>query len=311
MQSPGTRPTTHDAPARDGLASLPPAGFDLRGGRLARVPERPIREHVVVPLNSDMYQLLDKVPADGSRISNVALRQALRWNENRYFRARDELLATGQIVRSSGRGGTVRRAASTPTEEAPTAPNPVEVAGQVEEEVRSELDLYEPMRKVIAGDWARDHRWEPIAVDVTAQQGRRATGGTWSRPDIVSVEVRTFSYVPGKHLEVTTFEVKPASAITVQAVYEALAHRRAATRSYVLLHVPPDHPELDDAVDDVAAVARSHGVGVITAGEPHNYQTWEEREEAHRIEPDPERLDQFIATQLPDRTKTAISKALR
>ncbi len=270
-----------------------------------------MREYVVVPVDEDTWQLLNHIPADGGRVSNVTLLRTLRWDEDRYYMARDALLASGQIVRSTGRGGTVRRAAPASVEPSTPASTVVEVAEQIEEEVRSELDLYEPMRKVIAGDWARDRRWDPLAVDITAQQGRRATGGTWSRPDIVSVEVRAFAYVPGKHLEVTTFEVKPASGITVQAVYEALAHRRAATRSYVLLHVPPGNPELDDAVDDVATVARSHGIGLITAGEPDNYQTWEEREEAQRIEPDPERLDQFIATQLPDRTKTAISKRLR
>jgi hypothetical protein len=40
----------------------------------------------------------------------------------------------------------------------------------------------------------------------------------WSRPDIVSIEVRTFEFVPGKHLEIVTFEVKLANAVNVQAI---------------------------------------------------------------------------------------------
>jgi hypothetical protein len=95
-------------------------------------------------------------------------------------------------------------------------------------------------------------------------------------------------------------------------VYEALAHRRAATRSYVLLHVSAtEAATLEDAVADVAEAARGHGIGVITAGDPADYQTWEEREEARRVEPDPERLDSFIATQLTDKTRNKISRALR
>lgn len=118
--------------------------------------------------------------------------------------------------------------------------------------------------------------------------------------------------MPGKFLEVNTFEVKAANAITVQAVYEALAHRRAATRSYVLLHVPAcDATALQDAVADVAEAARGHGIGVLTAADPDDYQTWEEHEGARRVEPDPERLDSFIATQLSERTRNRISRALR
>lgn len=175
---------------------------------------------------------------------------------------RDSVEDAGLILRGRGRGGTVRRV---PTQ----APEPVGetgaavVAEDVVEALQRELDLYEPLRKVIAAEWAREHRAEPLAVEITAQQGRRATG-IWARPDIVSIEVRTFEYVPGKFIEVVTFEVKPADGISVQAVYEALAHRRAATRSWVLLHVPDERrEELEAAIVEVAEVARGHGIGVI------------------------------------------------
>jgi FAD/FMN-containing dehydrogenase len=126
------------------------------------------------------------------------------------------------------------------------------------------------------------------------------------------VEVRAFAYVPGKYLEVTTFEVKPSDAITVQAVYEALAHRRAATRSYVLLDVPADRREASEsAVAELCEVARAHGIGVVTAEDPANYETWEEREVAVRVEPDPEQLDAFIGRQLSDRARGEIGLALR
>jgi hypothetical protein len=147
---------------------------------------------------------------------------------------------------------------------------------------------------------------------VTAQQGRRSTGGIWSRPDITSVEVRTFAYVPGKFLEVVTFEVKPAGVINVQAVYEALAHRRAATRAYVLFHVPADlRAQFQEVIDEISEVARAHGVGVVTAEDPGHYETWEERVEAQRVEPDPARLDEFISTQLSESAKSDISLRLR
>jgi hypothetical protein len=252
-------------------------------------------------------------------MTNPTLQKGLGWDSDRYFRARDALVDLGLVVRGRGRGGVVRRVLSDSAVEERTVAVVVDTRGDaattaatVEAVIKNELALYEPMRRVIATAWAKDHRRDPLAVEITALQGRRATGGTWSRPDIVSVEVRTFAYVPGKYLEVATFEVKAANAINVQAVYEALAHRRAATHSYVLLHVPADQVDsLEDAVADVAEAARSHGIGVITAVDPEDYNTWEDREEARRVEPDPERLNAFVATQLDGATRDLISRRLR
>ncbi len=262
----------------------------------------------------DQQALLDCVPQDGSAISNLTAQKLLGWETDRYWAARDALVDAGMVVRGKGRGGTIRRVvdAGPPADVVSVPVGVADPAREVEAVIQSELALYEPMRKVIAGDWAKDHRSDPLAVEVTALQGRRSTGGTWSRPDIVSVEIRTFAYVPGKHLELATFEIKLAAALNVQAVFEALAHRRSATRSYVLAHIPATEAvAMEDIVGDIAEVARSHGIGLITAGNAEDYETWEERVEAQRVEPDPERLDTFIATQLTDRTKNLISRRLR
>jgi hypothetical protein len=221
----------------------------------------------------------------------------------------------GLVTRGPGRGGVVRRAHTKP----PTGEQMVAVVVEVgahdtetiEAAITNEIGLYEPMRAVIEGDWARDHRQDLLAVEITALGGSRPTG-IWSRPDIVTVEVRTFEYVPGKYLQVNTFEIKSPTAINVQAVYEALAHRRAATRSYVLLYIPSEMIETTrDAVQEVSRVARTHGIGVITAADPTDYGTWEEVEEAQRVEPDPERLNDFIAEQLSVSTRSLISRRLR
>jgi hypothetical protein len=189
-------------------------------------------------------------------------------------------------VRGPGYGGTVRRATiQSPGERTVSVvvrPG-VDAAATIAASIQNELDLYAPMKTVIENEWAQDHRAEPLAVEVTALQGSKLTGGTWSRPDIVSIEVRTFAFIPGKHLEVVSFEVKAAHSINVQAVYEALAHRRSATRSYVLLHVP----------------------------DPADYETWDERVEADRVVPDPERLDTFIAVQLNEKTRMKIVRAVK
>lgn len=264
-------------------------------------------------LNLDQNTLYALLPRNGGSISNKALQDQLGWDAERYYATRDSLVDIGLVVRGRGRGGTVRLYIPPPSiGDTGTLAEPAENAAEVEDLIRSEVNLYEPMCAVIESDWARDHRSDPLAVEITALQGRRATGGTWSRPDIVSVEVRTYPYVPGKYLEVTTYEVKPVRAVGVQAVYEALAHRRAATHSYVVLHTPREqHLTLEKVVDDICELARSHGIGVVTVDDPSDYETWEERVEAERASPDPERLNDFISTQLSPQCRDRISRRLR
>jgi hypothetical protein len=117
--------------------------------------------------------------------------------------------------------------------------------------------------------WAKERQIEPLAVEVTASQGRKATGVRWTRPDLVSVAVRAYRYLPGKYMEVVTFKVKPSDAVSVTAVYEALANLRSATYVYVLFHVPEDEAEsVRKVIEEARRVGRAHGVGVITMGDP-------------------------------------------
>ncbi len=120
--------------------------------------------------------------------------------------------------------------------------------------------------------------------------------------------------MPGKHFDVATFEVKAFDAIDVAAVYEALAHRRAATRSYVIFHVPEnrrDDQSIKEALEQICDEAERHGVGVIVASHPDEYDTWDFRVEASRTEPSPERLNEFIAVQLTDGAKEEITQWFR
>jgi hypothetical protein len=258
--------------------------------------------------DGERESLLSHVPEDRG-IGNTALMRVLGWEADRYWAVRDVLLDDGVIERGRGQGGSVRRVAASP-ETFDVAAKEMAV-GETAIAFAREAELYEPMRRVIETAWAKDHKTDPIAVVVTAAQGRRQTGGRWTRPDIVSVAVKTFRYLPGKYLEIVTFEVKPADAWDVTAVYEALAHLRSATHAYVVLHVPDSRPaDLEKTVDELCRVARSHGIGVIVAGDPSDYATWEEHEDAIRREPDPQLLDDFIAAQLSSDVKERISRHL-
>jgi hypothetical protein len=260
--------------------------------------------------SADRARLLALVPSDGSVIGNTALRRTLKWGEHRYWYARDSLLEEGKIARARGRGGAVRRVLAEEGAAAETAAE-AELVGEATLAYVHEAELYLPIRNTLETFWAKERQIEPLAVEVTAAQGRRRTGGRWTRPDLVSAAARTYRYLPSKYMEVVTFEVKPFDAIDVTAVYEALAHLRSATHAYVIFHVPNDQEEsVKLTIDETCHVGRRHGVGVIVMGDPADFDTWDELEEARRVEPDPQRLDEFIAAQLSPEAHDRIARAL-
>jgi hypothetical protein len=232
------------------------------------------------------------VPADGSYITDADLRSRLGWEADRYWTVRNALIDQNLLSVARGRGGLVCRVVQ-----------PAPAAGGVQPPIMPppptrEEDLYQPIAAVLNGEWAREKRLERWIVHTTARQGRRETGGRWSCPDLVVVTQSVYPYVPGRHFDVITFEVKPTDALDVTGVYEALAHLRAATKAYVLLHVPDaDAERLSEPLSEICAEAKKHGVGVITFNQPGDFAGWDEVAEPVRQEPDPRRLNDFLATQ--------------
>ena len=261
-------------------------------------------------------ELLEHVPERES-IGNMRLRELLNWgDDDLYWSVRNRLVDTGVLETGKGMGGSVRRvpaaAEPAPEEVAPDAavdagnaqPANAEQAAPAGAEFAREDQLYEPIATVLKEQWAKAQGFDAYSVEVTARQGSRQTGGKWTRPDLTAIGYKTFPFVPGRFLEVVTFEVKPFSTVDVASVYEALAHRRASTRAYVVLHVPEDRErDITAAVDATCEEAKRHGIGVIIATRPDSFDHWDVRHEAERFEPDPSRLNEFIAQQLSEGLK--------
>jgi hypothetical protein len=193
--------------------------------------------------------------------------------------------------------------------ESPNAPPPTAPPARL-----PEAELYDPVAEVLRKQWARDLRFRSHVVEVTARQGRRDTGGTWTRPDIVTAALRVFPHVPGKFFDLITFELKPFDGIDVTAVFEALSHRRAATQAYVWLPVPAgeeSNPDLVALLKRIEEEASRHGVGMIVGADPSDYSSWDLRLRAARFEPDPESLNEFIAQQLSGLARDELAQWFR
>lgn len=278
-------------------------------------------EHDLSDIVSREAALLELVRAKDGTAGNTTLLRELSWPPDLYWTVRDRLVDSGQLELGRGKGGSVRLVAqqssesdfdnaSVPPGDAvlrPALPSNLEAQTQ-------EGELYGPVAAVLGTDWARDMRFRNHVVEVTARQGRRNTGGTWTRPDIVVAALRVFPHIPGKFFDLITFELKCFDGIDVTAVYEALAHRRAATQAYVWFHVPQSKSNDDALLSDLERVtdeARRHGIGLIVGEAADQYSSWETKLRAVRHEPDPELLNEFIAQQLPTLAKDELAAWFR
>lgn len=246
-------------------------------------------------------QLISAMPPRGS-IGNGALRIKLGWNEDPYWYIRNKLLQSGHIEERRGRGGNVRLVLPM------TSPVRVNEASFASQESRiTESALYDPIIATIRSHWVPDHNIQDFVIDRTAHQGRRDTGGKWTRPDITLASYNIYRYVPGKQVELNTFEVKTYDGLDVTAVYEALAHRRAAHYSYVLAYVPDsERVALGPLLERLCADADDHGIGFVLMKGPKEYGTWNFEVQPTRHEPDPANVDNFIRTQTSDEFKDKI-----
>ena len=221
-----------------------------------------------------------KVPPTGgrdNRIGRKELQEFLRIGNSDFKWIQEKLLEKGLIGTVQG-GGIFR----TPRGD----------------ETNFENFYYPPIMRELEQRWAEQpgreyhlrHRF--LRVLNTSQGGRRPDG-KWARPDITLLGGKVLPYLPGKFLDVITFEVK--WGIPVEGLYEALAHRR---RAYMLCVYPESWEEPDAAlIASVTAEATRQGLGIIIARQEDDFVLWEEIVRPERYSPDPQELHDFLERQ--------------
>ena len=267
---------------------------------------------------SDRDIFLSNLREQGNRIGNTVLQRELKWNETKYWQIHQQLLKDGVIAKGRGYGGTVMLV-ERPVDlsasfaggndiQALVDATPKAVVESLVEEYTSELQLYPPVRKQLEAHWALQRQLDDCHCEVTALQGRRDTGGSWSRPDLAVIAYRKYEFLPERVFELFSFEVKPASDISIKGVMEALAHREAATRSFVIYHTAGQDFAVFPEAERIEELAARHGVGVYAAKDVNDFSQWAEIVAASRATPDPEAIDTFIRRTLSEEAKTKLRK---
>ncbi|HEY3969565.1 MAG TPA: hypothetical protein VGM05_33740 [Planctomycetaceae bacterium] len=210
-------------------------------------------------------------------------------DENDYWTIREQLLEQQKIETGRGKGGSVRRV---PEQSAPAIAPPITPT----EAYAKEAELYPAFHATIREFFPKTYRIKLFVSEITASQGRRQTGGMWTRPDVTLIAVRMYKHLPGKSLDINTFEVKPAWAYGIDGVYETASHSAFANRSYLAIHAPKDLP--DNELDRLERECERFGVGLILFADPKSLATFDLRVEPKFNLPDPDAADAFIETQI-------------
>ena len=125
-------------------------------------------------------QLIAKIKENGGHAGNVSLQRELGWDEETYWPIRDRLVDAGLLELGRGRGGSVSLVNQAPPPDPIISESAATPTYVISAQRIAESDLYDPVAEVLGKQWARDLRFRSVRVEVTARQGRRDTGGTWT-----------------------------------------------------------------------------------------------------------------------------------
>ncbi len=258
------------------------------------------------PSNTTVF--LRVLKEQGGYAANPTLRGCLGWPEEKYWSVHQELYDAGVIARGRGRGGTVLLKTLEDEADLPEiienlSDEDMQTAKEVlvEDDIESEghvkeSELYTPLEAEIVKFLKLRKGLRECGCQITASQGRRDTGGSWSRPDLIAVGVRVYEYLPSKSAELHTFEVKASYDVSVKGVLEALAHRESATHSHVIYHTDGRDWEQFPEARRIEQLAVRHGIGVIVATSAGNLDDWDELVTASRSNADPDIVDRVIGS---------------
>lgn len=264
-------------------------------------------------------KLYELTPADGKTISNAALRESLKnahpddqFADEDYWDLRNSLITDGKLLRARGYGGSVRRAqiAVEPVASPATAEVAAQAGAEATQAVIAEASLYIPFQKVIQTGYVPDNDLSRWVCEITALQGKRNTGGLWTRPDVTLIAEQTFAYVPDKLFDVITFEIKPSIDTAMAGVYEAAAHSAFAHRSYLAF---PDSDEYEKSAlfDRIRDECERFGLGLILFEDVADWDKYNFEVSASRNSPEPQSVNDFIKSQISEKGREEIQRWFR
>ncbi|WP_152485843.1 hypothetical protein [Euryhalocaulis caribicus] len=230
---------------------------------------------------------------------NTNIQKELRWSDERYDEVKTSLIEKGMISKARGRGGAVRLSSELS-----------ELPSKKKKSVR-ETDLYKPMLGIL-NSWLRNEIGysERNFISEVCGNKRHKGYGRWSQPDLIAAGYRSFQYlVPGKYLDIISFEVKTANNFDMTGVYEAAAHLRYVNYSYLIINDEISSWNKED-LESLKNECERIGIGLIESIKPDDKECWEIHVKALFQTPDPQLADDFIRRNFSDKSLKQIAELI-
>jgi predicted transcriptional regulator len=223
--------------------------------------------------------------SDNEGLSNLRIKTELNLGDERYAIVRNELIESGLVEKTRGRGGGIRLTRKGERE----SPSYDGLSSGVE----GESDLYTPLVNFLEAQAVEDG----VQAVVCSTHSLRSKG-QWQNPDVTRLSVEYYRNLRKMQVTVSTYEVKQFPKWTVSAVYEAASHHRFSHEAHVVLEWPKD---LEFSVtdptykaDQIARECQRYGVGLATLHPHYNGYRLFPRIDATPRTPDDEDVDIWL-----------------
>ena len=231
---------------------------------------------------------------------------------NDLYREAEQALFDEELIdRRRGPGGGISLLSETQEADSKSQDSSESTVPVAEESSTKEQNYYEPVRQQIERYWTTQPGCKDVFVTGTALQGRRQTGGYWTRPDITLCTVSEWLFSSCPEGEVRTIEIKRFEALDVRGVYEALSHKSRSHYSYLMIVDFPKElsSKEKDNFNRIMTTADNHGIGVIKVTNYNDFDTWDFLLEPRRSNADPQAINDFLLEQFdPDQREEFASK---
>jgi len=254
----------------------------------------------MIKVNKKYKGLLLNTLQQGKPIGNMAALENLRGKikqldnveitDDEYWAIRNALIDDGKIACGRGRGGSIYL----------VPPNTdLEADANCDNRGKAERKLYPDILKIIEGPWAlsRNHVEENSFACITAYA---KVPGKWRNPDLSMVSIVGYDFIPGKTMELTTFEVKPNGGFSVEGIFETASHLVFGHRSFLMIQDKDKQRDADPNFARLLTLLPRFGVGLVLFEDPGNYATYEIIAEAEYKTPAPSAVSEFIKYSFPE-----------
>jgi len=252
-------------------------------------------------LSEEAQVLYELLPETGRIVNQTAL-NSTGWEKDKLKKAKFELRDKGYIEILASFGGPFGKISSTsilPSDEHVFATD--------------EKELYEPFKKYIEETFLPDDyiKGRDLFDVIVSGNKRPRDSGKWEIPDVISISLKKYKYLPDFVINTVSYEIKPkSSAFEVNGIFEAISHSKFGSQTYYCFEQSIGEDYFDnDKYIRIEQEAKVHGIGLIQIWFVDKEKTEIDGKiilEAKQMKYDPGTLSSFIDKFFPEEVKNSL-----